>query len=131
MKSLNIMVLLWGVLVNLSFPTISKAQPTEFLSWVNDKRAVRLAPKLEYEIKFQDHLNTVAKSLETKYCHCYSGASLGEVITKSTSLEDCFTSLYVSVPHRKIMMMRKARRATVGVWENDGWTYLIMRVYDK
>ena len=112
-------------------PLSSIAQEREFVFWVNEKRAARLAPKLTYEPKHQGHLTDIAKAMSKKYCHCYSGAYLGEVMTKSMSLEACFESLMLSDSHRKIMMSRKARRATVGVYQNGGWWNVVMRVYGK
>jgi len=101
----------------------------QFIYWVNAKRKNRLLAPLKYKQENQDKLTAVAKTLNNQYCHCHGTNYTAEVINKSLSLEDAFYSFMLSDGHRHAMMLRRGRKATVGITQADGWYYVVMRVY--
>ena len=101
----------------------------EFLASVNDYRQKHLAPKLEYREEGQELLTAVAKANAKKFCHCHSGAYAGEIITATAQLEDGLFQFKHSRPHRRQMLKRSHKKATVGLYQGKKMLYVVVRFY--
>ncbi len=126
-----LIIILCLLLVMIGQKLFGQTPEKEFLASINSYRAKHLAPKLEYREENQELLTAVAKGNEKRYCHCHSGYYAGEIITATVTTENALESFIYSKPHRKNMMKRSHKRATVGMYQGKEYLYVVVRFYEN
>ena len=125
-----LIIILCLLLVMIGQKLFGQTPEKEFLASINSYRAKHLAPKLEYREENQELLTAVARANEKNYCHCHSGYYKEEIITKTITTENAMESFMYSRPHKRSMLKRSHRRATVGMYQAEKYLYVVVRFYN-
>lgn len=117
------------ILMMIAQKMFGQTPEQEFLTSINSYRTKHLVGKLEYREEGQELLTQVAKANAKKFCHCHAGAYSGEIITATAQLEDGMFQFKHSRPHRRQMLKRSHKKATVGLYQGKKMLYVVVRFY--